>query len=103
METPPCTGNAKNEIWWRLIETFNPAKHNDSYLFADECNVFMGHWYEGEPEPRLSYTGQGGNGDFPITPLYWMPVPLAPEYAKAAAVAESNARTAKMRATKQPA
>lgn len=59
---------------WSPIETFDPAIHQDSYLFANDCNVIMGHWYEGEPEPRMAYTGQ----EFPIWPTHWRPMPQPP-------------------------
>lgn len=59
---------------WQPIESFNPAIHQGQYWFADESNVILGHWYEGEGEPRMAYCGQ----EFPIWPTHWMEIPDPP-------------------------
>lgn len=63
---------------WQPIETFDPAVHTDQYWFSDGLNIVLGHWYEGEREPRMAYSGQGGDGDFPIFVTHWMMTPEPP-------------------------
>jgi hypothetical protein len=61
-------------VKWEPIDTFDPATHRGTYLFAAYGNVILGHWYEGEDEPRMAYTGQ----EFPLSPEFWMPLPEPP-------------------------
>lgn len=68
--------NRQTVCEWRPIGEFDPKVHDGHYLFADDCNnVVLGHWHEGEIEPRMAYTGQGGDGDFPIWPTLFTPLP----------------------------
>jgi hypothetical protein len=59
---------------WQPIEAFDPARNRSSYLFAAFSNIFLGHWYEGEDEPRMAYTGE----TFPLMPTHFMPLPQPP-------------------------
>lgn len=59
---------------WQPIETFDPTTHRDRYLFSDGTNVILGHWYDGEDEPRMAYTGD----EFPIFVTHWAPLPAPP-------------------------
>jgi len=62
---------------WKTIDSFDRAENRGSYLFAFGENVILGHWHEGEDEPRMAYTGQ----EFPFWPTHWTELPPPPDNA----------------------